>query len=69
VVDEDSDDIYSVSYIIVVPTAISVPSVDTIMVMRTSTKSRVEVIYPKDKQLSDAPLTGKFFIECRNTHG
>ena len=48
-VDEDSDSIHSVSYIIEVPKPLTRPSVETIMVMRTSTTAKIEVIYPKDK--------------------
>ena len=46
---EDSDEIHSVSYIITVPTLISRPSVDTVMVMKTGTTSQIEVVLPKDK--------------------
>ena len=45
------------------------PSVDTVMVMPDGTNSKIEVVLPKDKQLSDPPLDGKFFIECRDVDG
>ena len=40
-VDEDSDEIHSVSYIIEVPTLISRPSVETVMVMKAGTTSEI----------------------------
>lgn len=66
---EDGEDIYQSVYTIQVPTAIGFASVDTIMLLPLSTKSKFTIVYPKDKQLSTPPLAGKFFMECHSPDG
>ena len=39
------------------------------MVLPLSSFSSFEFVYPTEIQLSDPPLTGKFWIECHNTEG
>ena len=66
---EDALDIAAHHYLIEVPLAISIPSVETIMVVPMSTQADILITYPSDKQLSSPPLSGKFYIDCYNTDG
>lgn len=56
-------------YTVEVPTAISAPSVESIIVVPTTTTATVDIVYPADRQLSTPPISGKFFIECTHPDG
>lgn len=62
VVPEGDSDLYASIYAVEVPTALTEASVSQIMVVPMSTKSKVKVAYPTDVQLSDKPLSGKYYF-------
>ena len=51
------------------PTAITDASVTQINTISMTTKSKIEIKYPKDLQLSDPPISGKYYLECSNLDG
>lgn len=66
---DGAENVYSSVYTIKVPTALKAPSVDLIILLPISTKSKFTVVYPIEKQLSTPPMKGKFFIECHSPDG
>eukprot|EP00354_Favella_ehrenbergii_P006253 CAMPEP_0170454576 /NCGR_PEP_ID=MMETSP0123-20130129/2782_1 /TAXON_ID=182087 /ORGANISM="Favella ehrenbergii, Strain Fehren 1" /LENGTH=74 /DNA_ID=CAMNT_0010717335 /DNA_START=60 /DNA_END=284 /DNA_ORIENTATION=- len=39
------------------------------MTVPMSTQSEIQYKFPKEIQLSDPPLSGKYYLECSNTDG
>lgn len=66
---KDMLEIQAHHYIVEVPLAISVPSVESILVASITSGASVEITYPVDKQLSSPPLSGTFYINCYDTDG
>ena len=62
-------DVYSVRYTIVTPIAIDAPSVEEIIVAKDTTTATIEIIYPSDKQTSDPPITGSFYVRAFDEAG
>jgi hypothetical protein len=56
-------------YKVELQTAISEPSVTQITTVAITSKSKVEIKYPSDLQLSDPPISGKYYLKCSNTDG
>lgn len=66
---EGANDVAVLIYTIEVPTAISQPSVENIMLIPMTTSSDIEFVYSVDLQLSSPPLTGSFWLKCYDTEG
>ena len=56
-------------YTVEVPTAITDASVTKINTISMTTKSKIEIKYPKDLQLSDPAISGKYYLECSTLDG
>jgi len=56
-------------YTIETPRSISAPSTTGINAVNVDSKAKVTVKLPKDVKLSNAPLSGSFFLECYDLQG
>jgi hypothetical protein len=66
---EDGVDVFTIDYLVEVPTILTEASVTSIIMVATTTSATVEFVYPADLQLSSPPLSGKFYVECIDVDG
>ena len=66
---EGALDVHSVRYTIVTPIAIDGPSVEEIIVAKDTTTATIEIIYPTEKQTSDPPISGSFYVRAYDEAG
>jgi hypothetical protein len=64
-----ASDLDQAVYTVTVPKALSEASVTSILPLNVNSTATIDFVYPTDKQLSDPPMTGKFYARCADVDG